>query len=199
MSIKPSKAVLLWLAIYGIVAASVQGELFSLSASGTIAKNSSADTTLPVGTPWTVEIIYDTAAPDLDFELTGSPVATFGRFTNTGAIPAVTFFHYQAANYEVTIDDPNDFDAFSEIDITLGKASEIDINLNAPGRFPTLAGETVSFHAGFLDGSQSDFIDIPPSIITIDALPTETSLAWKASRKPTCRCCLLAVALSWED
>ena len=176
MSIKPSNSILLWLAINSLVAIPVQAELFSLSASGTIAKNSSADTTLPVGTPWTFEITYDTAAPDLDFELTGSPVATFGRFTNTGAIPAVTFLHYQAANYEVTIDDPKDFDAFSEIDITLGRASEIDINLNAPGRFPTLARETVSFHAGFFDGSDSDFIVIPPSLITIDALPTETSL-----------------------
>jgi len=171
-----AKFISLWLTIYWIVAGAVQAELFSLAGSGTIAKNSSGDTTLPVGTPWTFEIIYDTAAPDLDFELTGSPVATFGRFTNTGAIPAVTFVHYQAANYEVTIDDPKDFDAFSEIDITLGRESEIDINLNAPGLFPTLGGGTVSFHADFIDGSHSDFIDVPPSLITIDALPTETSL-----------------------
>ena len=167
----------LCLAIIGLVTSQVQAELFSLTASGTIAKNNSADTTLPVGTPWTFEIIYDTTAPDLDFELTGRPVANLGRFTNTGAIPAVTFFHYQAANYEVTIDDPKDFDAFSGIDITLGKASEIDISLSSLGRFPTLAGENVSFHATFLDGSQSDFIDIPPSTITIDALPTETSFS----------------------
>src|SRR5260370_25080627 len=67
MSIKPSKFILLWLAINSLVAIPLQAELFSLSASGTIAKNNSADTTLPVGTPWTFEITYDTAAPDLDF------------------------------------------------------------------------------------------------------------------------------------
>ena len=87
MSAKLSKVVLLWLTIQSLVAAPVQAELISVSASGTISKNNSADTTIPVGTPWTFEIIYDTAAPDLDFELTGRPLATFGRFTNTGAIP----------------------------------------------------------------------------------------------------------------
>jgi hypothetical protein len=176
MSIKSSKSVLLWLTIYSLVAAPVQAELFSLSASGTISKNNSADTTIPNGTPWTFEIIYDTAAPDLDFELTGRPLATFGRFTNTGAIPAVTFFHYHAANYEVTIDDPKDFGEFSEIHITFGSVSAIDIDLNAPGLFPPLAGETVSFHANFTNGSLSDFPDGSQSIFTSDALPTETSL-----------------------
>ena len=176
MTTKASKFVLLWLTIYSLVAIPVQAELFSLSASGTISKNNSADTTLPDGTPWTFEIIYDTAAPDLDFELTGRPVTTLGRFTNTGGIPAVTFFHYQAANYEVTIDDPQDFGAFSEIHVTLGPVNVFDINLNAPGLFPPLAGEPVSFHAEFDDGFQSDFGDIPPSIIMSDALLTDTSL-----------------------
>jgi hypothetical protein len=176
MLIRPSKSVLLWLAIHAFVVAPVQAELISVSASGTISKNSSADTTIPVGTPWTFEIIYDTAAPDLDFELTGAPIATFGRFTNTGATPAVTFLHYHAANYEVTIDDPKDFGAFSEIHITLGRVNVMEINLNAPGLFPPLAGGPVSFQAEFNDGLQSDFGDIPPSIIMSDALLTDTSI-----------------------
>ena len=175
MSTKLSGFVLLGLTIQSLVAAPVQAELISVSASGTISKNNSADTTLPNGTPWTFEIIYDTAAPDLDFELTGRPLATFGRFTNTGTIPTVTFFHYHAANYEVTIDDPKDFDAFTEIDITFGSVSTIDINLFAPGLFPSLAGEAVSFHAGLTNGSHSDFGDDTPSTFTSDALPTETS------------------------
>ena len=80
MSIKPSKSVLLWLTIYSLVAVPVQAELFSLSASGKITLNSIADPTIPVGTPWTFEIIYDTAAPDLDFELTGAPDSHFWTF-----------------------------------------------------------------------------------------------------------------------
>jgi hypothetical protein len=186
-----AKFISLWLTIYWIVAGAVQAELFSLAASGTIAKNSSGDTTLPVGTPWTFEIIYDTAAPDLDFELTGSPVATFGRFTNTGAIPAVTFVHYQAANYEVTIDDPKDFDAFSEIDITLGRESEIDINLNALASFRlwregrchfTLTSSTVHI----LISSTSR-----PRLLRSMHSRQRLVWAWKASRPPTFRCCLL--------
>ena len=176
MSIKSSTPLLLWLTIHSLVAVPVQAELISVSASGTISKSNSADTTIPVRTPWTFEIIYDTAAPDLDFELTGTSLATFGRFTNTGAIPAVTFFHYHAADYEVTIDDPKDFGAFSEIHITLGRVNVMEINLNAPGLFPPLAGGPVSFHAEFDDGLQSDFGDIPPSIIMSDALLADTSI-----------------------
>jgi hypothetical protein len=180
MSTKPSRFVLLWLTIHILGAAPVQAELISVSASGTISKSNSADTTIPVGTPWTFEIIYDTAAPDLDFEVTGAPDSTFGRFTNAGAIPAVTFLHYHAANYEVTIDDPKDFGAFSEIHITLGRVNVFEINLNAPGLFPPLAGGPVSFHAEFDDGFQSDFGDIPPSIIMSDALLTDTSLGLRS-------------------
>lgn len=176
MFITPTKFVLLWLIVYSLVAVPIQAELISISASGTISKSNSADTTISVGTPWTFEIIYDTAAPDLDFEVTGTPLATFGRFTNASAIPAVTFLHYHAANYEVTIHDPKDFGAFSEIHITLGRVNVFDINLNAPGLFPPLAGGPVSFHAEFDDGLQSDFGDIPPSIILSDALLTDTGL-----------------------
>jgi hypothetical protein len=156
MSIKPSKSVLLWLTIHSLVAAPVQAELFSLSASGRITLNSTADSTIPVGTPWTFEIIYNTAAPDLDFELKGAPDSTFGRFTNSGAIPAVTFFHYRAGTYEVTLDEPADFDLFSNIDITfLGGVHAIDINVFAAGLFPPLGGGAVSFHADFNDSTHS--------------------------------------------
>jgi uncharacterized protein (TIGR03382 family) len=146
----------------------VQAELFSVSASGKIAMNSSADTTLPAGTPWSFEFIYDTAAPDLDFELTGTPDTTFGRFTNTGSTPAITFFHYQAGSYEVTVRDPDDFATFSEIHITFGTVHALDVNIDAPGFFPTLAGGPVSFHADFNDASRSVF--------TSDALPTNTAI-----------------------
>jgi hypothetical protein len=114
------------------------------------------------------EIIYDTNAPDLDFELTGSPDPTFGRYTNTGAVPALTFFHYRAGTYEVTLDEPSDFGPFSEILITFGGTHAIDINLNANSLFPPLAGGPVRFHA--------DFGNFTHSIFTSDALPTDPSL-----------------------
>jgi hypothetical protein len=172
MSIKPPKAARLWLIVFALVAVPVRAELFSLSASGTITINDSHDTTIPIGTPWAFEIIYDTAAPDLDFEttITGMPDPTFGRFTNSGEIPAMTFFHYRAGSYEVTLDDPSDFGPFSEIHITFGGVQAIDINLNAAGLFPPLAGGAVSFHADFNDFS------IPPSTLTSDGLPTETTI-----------------------
>jgi hypothetical protein len=103
MSTPPSQFVLLWLTAHGLLAVPVQAELFSLSESGTISKSNTADTALPRGIPWTYDIIYDTAAPNLDFELTGRPDSSFGRFTNTGAIPALKFFHYRATNDEVIV------------------------------------------------------------------------------------------------
>ena len=169
MSIKPSKSVLLWLAIHSLVVAPVQAELFSLSASGKITLNSSADPTIPVGTPWTFEILYNTAAPDLDFEVTGAPDSTFGRFTNAGAIPAITFFHYRAGTYEVTLDEPADFGLFSNIDITfLTSVHAIDINVNAAALFPPLGGGAVSFHADFNDSSHSALMS--------DGLPTNQAI-----------------------
>jgi hypothetical protein len=145
--------------------------LYSLESSGTISSNSSTDVTIPVGTLWSFELTYDTAAPDLDFELTGTSDPTFGRYTNTGAIPALTFFHYQAGGYEVTIDDPTEFGAGSEIHITFipTGVSAIDINLNAPALFPPLAGGAVAFHADF-----NSFAS--PPIFTSDGLPTDTTL-----------------------
>jgi hypothetical protein len=167
MSIKSLKFVLLWLTIHSLVAAPVQAELFSLSASGKITLNSIADPTIPVGTPWTFEIIYNTAAPDFDFEVTGAPDSTFGRFTNAGAIPALTFFHYRAGTYEVTLDEPADFGP-SNIDITfLTSVHAIDINVNA-ALFPPLGGGAVSFHADFNDSSHSALMS--------DGLPTNQAI-----------------------
>ena len=157
------------LALLTLAAVPAQAGLISLEASGTISINSSGDSTIPVGTTWAFELVYDTAAPDLDFELTGSPDPTFGRFTNSGATPALTFFHYQAGSYEVTLGDPADFGPNSVIDITYLSVHAIDININAPAFFPPLAGGAVSFHADFNDLSSRP-------IFTSDALPTNTAL-----------------------
>ena len=162
-------AALLLFTLLTLAAMPARASLFSLAASGTISENSSGDATIPIGTPWTFEIIYDTAAPDLDFESTGSPDPTFGRFTNTATPPAMTFFHYRAGSYEVTLDDPADFGTFSGIFITFTSIKGIDININAPAFFPPLAGGTVGFHADF-----ANFSSAP--IFTSDALPTNTAL-----------------------
>ncbi|MGH8048957.1 MAG: hypothetical protein ACREKL_17080 [Chthoniobacterales bacterium] len=166
----PAKIIaLLLLAALALAAMPARAALISMSASGTISFNSSADTTLPIGTPWTFELIYNTAAPDLDFESGGSADPTVGRFTNTGAIPALTFFHYHAGSYDVTIDDPADFGTFSSIEITfLGAVHAIDINILNSAVFPTLAGEPVTFHADFNDGSHSS--------LSSDALPTNPAI-----------------------
>ncbi len=140
------------------------GNLFSLAASGTISENSSSDMTIPVGTPWSFELTYDTAAPDLD------PDPTNGTFTNTASPPAMTFFHYRAGTYEVTIDDPADFGTFSNILITFTSINAMDINITAPTFFPPLAGGAVSFHADFARFT-------PPPIFSSDALPTNTALS----------------------
>jgi hypothetical protein len=74
------------------MAISARADFVSLSASGKISVNTIGDPTIPVGTPWMFELIYNTAAPDLDFQVMGEPDPTFGIFTNAGAIPALTFF-----------------------------------------------------------------------------------------------------------
>jgi hypothetical protein len=156
--------------LLALSATSARANLFSLAVSGTISENSSGDSTIPVGTPWTFEITYDTSAPDLDFQSTGSPDPTFGRFTNTGTPPAMTFFHYQAGSYAVTLDDSTDFGTTSGIEITFTSIKGIDINLSAPAFFPHLAGGPVSFHADF-----ANFSSAP--IFTNDGLPTNTALS----------------------
>lgn len=151
-----------------VSSARARAELFELAASGTISSNSSGDATIPVGTPWSFELTYNTSAPDLDFELTTTPDPTFGRFTNEGSPPAMTRFHYKAGTYEVTLDDAGDFGAFSNIHITFTTVHAIDININAPS-FPQLAGGPVSFHADF-----NAFSAAP--IFANDGLPTNTAL-----------------------
>jgi hypothetical protein len=159
-----AKAALVWAVLAAATTPARAAGLFSLAASGTISLNTSGDSTIPVGTPWTFEVIYDTAAPD------GSADPTFGDFTNGTAPPALTFFHYQAGTYEVTIDDPADFGAGSNIHITFTTIHAIDINISAPALFPDLAGGDVSFHADF-----NAFSSAP--IFESDALPTNTALS----------------------
>src|SRR6476469_338325 len=113
----PNAALLLF-TLLTLATMPTQARLFSLATSGTISENSSGDSTIPVGTPWSFEVTYDTAAPDLDFQSTGSPDPTFGKFTNTASPPALTFFHYKAGAYEVTLDHPADFVTLSEIETT---------------------------------------------------------------------------------
>jgi hypothetical protein len=166
---RSAKAALLWFIVLAVAVTPARADLFSLAASGMISENSSGDPTIPVGTPWSFEVTYDTAAPDLDFQLTGSPDPTFGRFTNTATPPALTFFHYRAGGYEVTLDDPADFGTFSDMLITFTSINGIDINIQAPTLFPHLAGGAVSFHADFAKFTS-------PPIFSSDALPTNTAL-----------------------
>jgi hypothetical protein len=161
-----SRAALLTL-VSALTATSAQADLFSLSASGTISSNSSSDPSITIGTPFTFDFIYDADAPDLDFELGGSPDPTFGRFTNTGTPPALVGFHYQAGDYEVTISDPAGFALFSAVHITFTSVHAIDINIFAPDFFPPLANDDVSFHADFNS-------DTP--VLENDGLPTDTAL-----------------------
>jgi hypothetical protein len=170
MTTRSANAALLLFTLLVFAAMPARAELFSLAASGTISENSSGDSTIPIGAPWTFELTYNTAAPDLDFELTGSPDPTFGRFTNTAIPAAMTFFHYKAGAYEVTLDNPADFGTVSAIDITFTSIKGIDINIFAPSSFPHLAGGPVSFHADFAAFSKA-------AIFSSDVLPTNTALS----------------------
>src|SRR5262245_32394947 len=169
VTIRSAAATLLLFTLLTRTTMPARASLFSLAASGTISQNSSGDATIPIGTPWSFKLTYNTAAPDLDFQLTGSPDPTFGRFTNTAAPPALTFFHYKAGSYEVMLDDPVDFGTFSGMDITFTRVNAIDINIHTPALFPHLAGGPVSFHADF-----NAFSSAP--IFSSDALPTNTAL-----------------------
>src|SRR5436190_2477380 len=164
MTNRSANAALLLFTLLAFEAIPARAELFSLAASGTISENSSGDATIPIGTPWTFELTYNTAAPDVDFELTGSPDPTFGKFTNTTTPPALPFFHYKAGAYGVTLDNPAEFGTFSSIDITFTSIKGIDINIFAPAFFPLLRGGLVSFHADF-----AAFSKVP--IFSSDALP----------------------------
>ena len=163
------RAALLLLAALTFAAPSSHAALYELAVRGTISTNTSGDETIAIGAPFAFELVYDTAAPDLDFELSGSPDPTVGLFTNTGATPALVSFHYRASDYEVTIDDPADFSAFSEMIVTFTSVHSIDVNIHASASFPTLAGGEVSFHADFNDLSER-------AIFESDALPTDPAL-----------------------
>ena len=91
-----------------VLAGSARAARYELAAAGTISNNASSDATIAVGTPWSFELTYDTAAPDLDFEALGAADPTYGRFKNTALPPALVAFHYRAGSYEVTPDDPAD-------------------------------------------------------------------------------------------
>jgi hypothetical protein len=142
---------------------------YQLAAAGEITANTNGDPTIPIGTPWSFELTYDTAAPDLDFELLGAADPEFGRFKNTAAPPALLSFHYHAGSYEVTLDDPTDFGEFSDMLITFTSIHAIDVNIISPAVFPQLAGGPVTFHADF-----NAFESAP--VLTSDGLPTDVNL-----------------------
>jgi hypothetical protein len=153
-----------------VLAASARAGLFTFTAAGNISSNSSSSgAAIPIGTPWSFEITYDTDAPDLDFQSVGSPDPTYGVFNNSAAPPALTYFHYKAGTYEVTLDNPSAFGAGSGMTITFTTVNAIDINIFAPGAFPLLGGSPVSFHADF-----NAFNAAP--IFASDGLPTNTAL-----------------------
>jgi hypothetical protein len=143
--------------------------LYTLAASGTVTTNSSGDPIIPVGTPWSFELTYNTSAPDLDFELVGAPDPTFGRFNNTAAPPAMMSFKYKAGSYEAILDDPTDFGPSSVIDVTFTSINAMDINIFAPALFPQISGRPVSFHADF-----NRFVS--PPVFSSDGLPTNTTI-----------------------
>ena len=144
--------------------------LYELSASGTIGSNDSGDASIPVGAPFSFELVYDTAAPDLDFQQVGMPDPTFGLFANTGVIPALVAFHFKAGSYEVTLADAAQFGPHSDLVVTFTAVHAIDINILAPDAFPPLAGSPVTFHADF-----NDFSSRP--ILGSDGLPTDLTLS----------------------
>ena len=152
-----------------VLAGSARAARYQLAAAGTISNNASSDATIAVGTPWSFELTYDTAAPDLDFEALGAADPTYGRFKNTALPPALVAFHYRAGSYEVTLDDPADFGDSSEMLITFTSIHAIDINIRSPGLFPPLAGGPVSFHADF------NAFDTAP-VLANDGLPTDVTL-----------------------
>jgi hypothetical protein len=159
----------LYFVLLVVVAMPARGGQFMLLASGTTSSNTTGDSTIPIGTPWSFELTYDTAAPDLDFEQLGAPDPTYGRFTNTAAPPALRSFHYRAGDYEVALDDPTEFGELSEVLVTFTSVHAIDINIRSPSLFPPLAGGPVSFHADF------NAFDSAP-VLASDGLPTDVGL-----------------------
>ena len=58
--------------ICALSATSAQADFYSLRASGTIEARTGPPIPISVGTPWTLDLIYDTSAPDLDFTVNGA-------------------------------------------------------------------------------------------------------------------------------
>lgn len=151
------------------VASPADAAKYQLAAAGEITANTNGDPTIPIGTPWSLELTYEAAAPDLDVEVLGAADPTYGRFKNTAAPPALVSFHYRAGSYEVTLDDPADFGASSEMLITFTSIHAIDINIHSPALFPQLAGGPVSFHADFNAFAAA-------LVLASDGLPTDENL-----------------------
>ena len=91
MTTRSASSAVLLLTPLALAATPAQASLFKLAASGTISENSTGDATIPIGTSWSFDLTYDTAAPDL-----ASADPTFGSFTNTAAPPALTSFHFSS-------------------------------------------------------------------------------------------------------
>src|SRR4029078_9604126 len=117
---------LVLLTLLTLAAIPARADLYTLAASGTIGVNTTGDSKIPVGTPWSFEITYDTAAPDLDSAFGGTPDPTFGVFANTATPPALTFFPYRAGTYEAALHAPADFGSFSNIHTTFTSINAID-------------------------------------------------------------------------
>jgi len=172
MRVPPAAAVVLVCALASLSTTPARAGLYELDVTGKIGENNSADQSIPVGSLFAFQLVYDTAAPDLDFDLTTTPDPTFGRFTNTGVPPALVSFHYQAASYEVTISDPTGFGPFSDFLVTFVATTGVyalDLNIRNSDPFPLIAGNPVTFHADFNQFS-------PPPISGSDGLPTDQSL-----------------------
>jgi hypothetical protein len=71
---RSANTALQFILLVSLAATPAQAALYSLAASGTISQNSSGDATIPVGTPWSFKLTYNTAAPDLDFEVSARPI-----------------------------------------------------------------------------------------------------------------------------
>ena len=109
-----------------------RAEFYSLAVSGTVSSNTTGDATIPVGTPWSFEVVYNAAAPDDDLDVLSFLDEIYGIFNNTTTPPALVSFHYQAGGYEVTLDDAADFGKRSGIVISASAIHAIDLSVERP-------------------------------------------------------------------
>ncbi len=116
-----------------VIAWPTQAALVSLEASGEITVGGAAS--IPPGTQWKCEIVYDTDALDT----AGTP--TLGEYKNVpGQTPALRFFHYEAGSYQVTFASADAFASDSNIRIVPGLITPGGTNLQITieGVFPPL-------------------------------------------------------------